>query len=99
MKDWSKFTSDLMEYYIEKEDYNKIKFYRNYIQKNITLQLDLLSKDYKEMEDYRSQNPLDFPEYEEWFDELKTRLSEIKKIVTERQNDKKRGFWSKMLGA
>ena len=56
-------------------------------------------KDYKEMEDYRSRNPLDFREYEEWFDELKTRLSEIKKIVTERQNDKKRGFWSKMLGA
>jgi ppGpp synthetase/RelA/SpoT-type nucleotidyltranferase len=98
MNDWSKFTSDLIEYFIEKEDYNNIKFYRNYIQRNLTLQLDLLSNDFKEMEDYKNQNTLDYSEYEEWFDELKTRLGEIKKIVTERQNDKKRSFWSKMLG-
>jgi len=98
MNDWSKFTSDLIEYFIEKEDYNNIKFYRNYIQRNLTLQLDLLSNDFKEMEDYKNQNTLDYSEYEEWFDELKTRLGEIMKIVTERQNDKKRSFWSKMLG-
>lgn len=98
MNDWSKFTSDIIEYFIEKEDYNKIKFYRNYIQSNLTLQIDLLGNDFKEMEDYRSHNTLDYSEYEEWFDELKNRLSEIKKIVTERQNDKKRSFWSKMFG-
>jgi ppGpp synthetase/RelA/SpoT-type nucleotidyltranferase len=98
MNDWSKFTSDLIEHFIEREDYDNIKFYRNYIQSNITFQLDLLSNDFKEMEDYKNQNTLDYSEYEEWFDELKTRLSEIKKIVTERQNDKKRNFWSKMFG-
>ena len=79
MNDWSKFTGDIIEYFIEKEDYDKIKFYRNYIQKNLTLQIDLLSNDFKEMEDYRSKNSLDFSGYEEWFDELKERLSEIKR--------------------
>lgn len=97
MNDWSKFTSDIIEFFIEKEDYDKIKFYRNYIQNNLKLQIDLLGNEFKEMEDYRSQNSLDYSGYEEWFDELKDRLSEIKKIVTERQNDKKRNFWSKMF--
>ncbi|WP_418498114.1 hypothetical protein [Flagellimonas sp.] len=98
MNDWSIFTSDIIEYFIEKEDYDKIRFYRNYIQDNLNLQIDLLGSEFKEMEDYRSQNSLDYSGYEEWFGELKDRLSEIKKIATERQNDRKRNFWSKMFG-
>lgn len=98
MNDWSIFTSDIIEHFIEKEDYDKIRFYRNYIQDNLKLQIDLISSEFKEMEDYRSQNSLDYSGYEEWFGELKDRLSEIKKIATERQNDRKRNFWSKIFG-
>jgi hypothetical protein len=98
MNDWSEFTSDIIEHFIQREDFDKIKFYRNYIGDNLRLQIDLLTNEFEEMKNYKDQNTLDYSNYEEWFGEIKDRLSTIKKIITERQNDRKRNFWSKMFG-
>jgi len=98
MNDWYNFTSDILEFFIDNEDYKNIRKYRDYTINNLKEQIELLSGEINEMEEYKNLNKSDLNGYDEWRDELKTRLSEVKKIVTERHNDKKRNFWSKLLG-
>jgi len=98
MNDWYNFTSDILEYFIDNEDYKNIRKYRDYTINNLKEQIELLSGEINEMEEYKNLNKSDLNGYGEWRDEVKTRLSEVKKIVTERHNDKKRNFWSKLFG-
>ncbi|WP_176829784.1 RelA/SpoT domain-containing protein [Tenacibaculum sp. MAR_2009_124] len=98
MNDWDTITSDILEYYVEKDDNTKITFYKDYIQKNLSFQINLLNSEFKVL----NKNKIDYSEYEEWFYDLEEKLLEIQKIVPQERpeikEDKKRNFWSKMFG-
>ncbi|WP_408033069.1 RelA/SpoT domain-containing protein [Tenacibaculum xiamenense] len=100
MNDWDKLTSDILDHYMKKETHDKIIFYKEYIQHNLSFQIDLLNNEFKK--EKKSKNKADYSEYEEWFYDLEEKLLEIQKIVPEEQveikEEKKRNFWSKMFG-
>ncbi len=100
MNDWDKLTSDILDHYMKKEDNDKIISYKEYIQSNLSFQIDLLNSEFKK--ETKSKNKADYSEYEEWFYDLEEKLLEIQKIVPEEQveikEEKKRNFWSKMFG-
>ncbi len=97
LNDWSSFTSKILDSYIEKEDFEKIKYYRDYIMDNLRDQVNLLRKEQNELNSYRKEYSINIEGYGEWQDEISIRLNELEKVVVERFEDKKKSFWSKIF--
>ena len=97
LNDWSSFTSKILDSYIYKEDFEKIKYYRDYIMDNLRDQVNLLRKEQNELNSYRKEYSINIEGYGEWQDEISIRLNELEKVVVERFEDKKKSFWSKIF--
>lgn len=99
LNDWNKYTSDILDDLIKNKDFEQIKYFKNYTQKNLQEQLRLLESELSEISKYRAENVTDFEGYDEWMQEIKERVRDVTKIAIERTKDKKKkNLWDKMFG-
>lgn len=99
LNDWNNFTSDILDHLITQENFEEIKYFKEYTKKNLNEQLRLLENELDEVGKYKSENSNDLEGFNEWFDEIKDRAKEVTKIAIERSTDNnKKSFWKKVFG-
>lgn len=97
--DWNRYTSYILDELIEQKDYDQIKYFKEYTQRNLQEQLRLLESELAEITLYREENVHDFEGYDEWMLEIGERVKEVTRIAIERTNDKtKKNIWEKVFG-
>ncbi len=97
--DWNRYTNDILDELIEQKDYNQIKYFKEYTQRNLQEQLRLLESELVEISQYREENVHDFEGYDEWMAEIGDRVKEVTRIAIERTKDKKKkNIWEKVFG-
>lgn len=97
--DWDRYTTFILKELIELKDYEQIKYFKEYTQRNLQEQLRLLENELTEITLYREENVHDFEGYDEWMLEIGERVKEVTRIAIEQSNDKtKKNIWEKVFG-
>ncbi|WP_196893134.1 RelA/SpoT domain-containing protein [Aureivirga marina] len=99
LNDWNRYTSDILDDLIKNNEFEQIKYFKNYTQKNLKEQLRLLETELSEISKYQAENITNFEGFDEWIKEIQERVLYVAKITIERTIDKKKkNLWNKIFG-
>lgn len=99
LNDWNHITSDLIDYSLKKKNIKDLEFYRAYTMDNLAEQLKLTQSELKQFRTYEEDGHLDTENFDEWLEEIESRLKELAKIaIVYSKNEDRKNKWKELLG-